>query len=254
MMRPKRLRIINLVAARARRKVAVRLTLMTSSQSSSRSCTKRLSRVMPALAMRMATWPIAASAAGTSASTSSALERLQGSTKARSPSLAASSSSTSLRVPEMATVAPCACRACAIAPPMPPVAPVTSAFLPDRSNIDSSSKARSGQMRSGFPERSCVNLKNSSAMTNHRALGLLRSGQCFLGGGNVVRSAHRDADGAVCDALDQACQHLARADLEEMSDALPCHIGNRFAPAHRAGDLFDQAAADFAGIGDGARQ
>ena len=37
---------------------------------SSRSCTNRLSRVMPAFAIRMSTWPIAASAAGTSASTS----------------------------------------------------------------------------------------------------------------------------------------------------------------------------------------
>src|SRR2546429_615878 len=62
MMRPNRLRIINLVAARARRKVAVKLTLMTSSQSSSRNCTNRLSRVMPALAIRISTWPMAFSA------------------------------------------------------------------------------------------------------------------------------------------------------------------------------------------------
>ena len=35
-----------------------------------------------------------------------------------------------------ATVAPCPCNACAIAPPMPPVAPVTSAVLPVKSNIN----------------------------------------------------------------------------------------------------------------------
>ena len=41
----------------------------------------------------------------------------------------------SRRVPDSATVAPCACSARAIAPPMPPVAPVTSAVLPVRSNM-----------------------------------------------------------------------------------------------------------------------
>src|SRR3569623_715341 len=224
MMRPKRLRIISLVAARASRKVAVRLMLMTSSQSSSRSCTKRLSRVMPALATRISSWPIAASAAGTSASTSSALDKLQGSTCTRSPSLAANSSSTAWRVPEIATVAPCACSACAIAPPMPPVAPVTSALLPVRSNIEKT------------------------------PLGLLGSGQCVLGGGDVVRTAHGNADRAVRDALDEPGQHLAGADLEEAGDALAGHSGDRFAPAHRAGDLLDQTAADLVGIGDGARQ
>jgi hypothetical protein len=50
--------------------------------------------------------------------------------------LAANESSTSRRVPDIATVAPCPCNACAIAPPMPPVAPVTSAVLPVKSNIN----------------------------------------------------------------------------------------------------------------------
>ena len=49
-------------AARASRKVAVRLTAMTLSQSSSRSCTNRLSRLTPALATRMSSLPIASSA------------------------------------------------------------------------------------------------------------------------------------------------------------------------------------------------
>jgi hypothetical protein len=38
-------------------------------------------------------------------------------------------------VPEIATVAPCACSARAMAPPMDPLAPVTSAVLPFKSNI-----------------------------------------------------------------------------------------------------------------------
>ena len=49
-------------------------------------------------------------------------------------------SSASARVPDRTTVAPCACSAFAIAPPMPPEAPVTSAVLPVRSNIIVSSQ------------------------------------------------------------------------------------------------------------------
>src|SRR2546429_4785156 len=225
MIRPKRLRIISLVAARARRKVAVRLTWMTSSQSSSRNCTKRLSRVMPALAIRISTCPIAASAAGTSASTSALSERLHGSTWTRSPSLPANESSTSRRVPDIATVAPCACNACAIAPPMPPVAPVTSAVLPVKSNIDASFRELLG-----------------------------RSRQRILGRGNIVGSPDRHADRAIGNALDQPAQHLAGADFEEPRDAMGCHVNHRLAPAHGAGDLLDQPAANLVGVGDRCRQ
>ena len=135
MIRPKRLRIISFVAARASRKVEVKLTLMTSSQSSSRNCTNRLSRVMPALATRMSSCPMACSADGTSASTSAASDRLHGRTWTRSPNLAGERVQHLTPRPEIATVAPWACSAWAIALPMPPVAPVTSAFLPVRSNI-----------------------------------------------------------------------------------------------------------------------
>ena len=40
-----------------------------------------------------------------------------------------------VEAPDNATIAPCWCSARAIAPPMPPVAPVTRAVLPDRSNM-----------------------------------------------------------------------------------------------------------------------
>src|SRR5216683_5802095 len=166
---------------------------------------------------------MAFSADGTSASTSAASERLQGSTKALSPSLPANVSSTSRRVPDIATVAPCACSACAIAPPMPPVAPVTSAVLPVKSNINIS-------------------------------LCGMRCGQCILCGGNIVWPADRNSHRAVGDALDQPAQHLAGADLQESADAVGGHIGHRLTPAHRARDLLDQAAANLVGICDRRRQ
>ena len=48
---------------------------------------------------------------------------------------AASASMAAWRVPESTILAPAACRARATAPPMPPVAPVTRAVFPERSNI-----------------------------------------------------------------------------------------------------------------------
>src|SRR5207253_10364965 len=117
------------------------------------------------------------------------------------------------------TVAPCACSACAIAPPMPPVAPVTSAILPVRSNIDISLRRTCGSKR------------------------LFRSG-------NIVWPADGNADCTISDALDQAAQYLAGADLEKPVDAVACHIADRLAPAHRSGDLFDQAAANLVGLGE----
>src|SRR2546429_5072500 len=65
-------------------------------------------------------------------------------------------------------------------------------------------------------------------------------------GRDVVRRADRDARGAVRDALDEAAEHLARADLVERRDPLPGHEGHALAPAHRAGDLRDQRAHDLA--------
>src|ERR1700736_6357858 len=140
---------------------------------------------------------MAFSADGTNASTSAASERLQGSTRTLSPSLPASVSSTSRRVPEIATVAPWECGAVAFAPPMPPVAPVTSAVLPVRSNIIVSP----GSSRLCGGER------------------------CFRGS-QIVWAADRNPDRAVGDALDQPAQHLAGADFEKPRDAVACHIRN----------------------------
>src|SRR5437763_13341678 len=96
----------------------------------------RLSRVMPALLTRMSIGaPAAASAFFISSSTSATTERLQGAVDARIPNSAFNPSSASARVPESTTRAPCAWSAFAIAPPMPPEAPVTRAVLLERSNI-----------------------------------------------------------------------------------------------------------------------
>ena len=56
------------------------------------------------------------------------------------------------RVPESATVAPCACSARAISPPMPPLAPVTSAVLPVRSNIMGSQFVAHDHIRKPVPD------------------------------------------------------------------------------------------------------
>ena len=69
---------------------------------------------------------------------------------ARSPSSAASASSASRRVPDSATAAPWACSARAIAAPMPPEAPVTSAALPSSRNMP-------------LPQRSSARLRSPPA-------------------------------------------------------------------------------------------
>jgi len=67
MIRPKRAFIIGLAAARISRNAASRLIRMTSSNSSSFMRIKRLSRVTPALLMRISSFPPSASTAcGTS--------------------------------------------------------------------------------------------------------------------------------------------------------------------------------------------
>src|SRR5215471_8975733 len=97
-------------------------------------------------------------------------------------SAAASCSSASCLVPDTATVAPRPCNARAIAPPMPPVAPVTSAVLPLRSNIKPS---RVSSATCGFERR------------------------------NVFGRADGNAIGAIRDALDEGAQDFAGADLVE---------------------------------------
>src|SRR6266581_6590886 len=110
----------------------------------------------------------------------------------------ASASSASRRVPEIATVAPWAWSARAIAPPMPPLAPVTSAPLPVKSNI--------------IALPSCARR---------------------LEGGNILRRADGHTARAFRDTLDQPREHLAGSDLVECRHARLRHERDAFAPAHR---------------------
>src|ERR1700692_1083391 len=104
-------------------------------------------------------------------------------------------------------------------PPMVPVAPVTKAVLPVRSNIASSSNAQAG-----------------------------------LELGDVVWRANRGSIDARGDALDQAGEHLAGTDLIERRHAGLRHEKNRLAPTHRAGDLLDKASHDVGRLADRPRQ
>src|SRR5688500_11022433 len=141
MIRPKRAFIIGRAAPRISRNAASRLTRMTSSNSSSFIRISKLSRVMPALLTRMSSFPPNASTAcGTSPSTAAPSERLQGSATCSPPSSDRKASSLPTLLPETASRAPCAASALAISLPSPPDAPVTSAVIPDRSNIHCSIK------------------------------------------------------------------------------------------------------------------
>src|SRR5262245_5464867 len=171
---------------------------------------------MAALLTRISTCPMAASAAGTRFSTSSGSARLQRTTCTRPLSLPASESSISIRVPEIVTVAPFAWSARAIAPPMPPVAPVTSAVLPGSANIRRPSRRPRCTKRTDiFP---------SPDRRRRRP------------GGN---------------ALHETAQHFAGADLVESGHTLLRHEGDALAPPHHAGDLLDQTLPDLGRIGNG---
>src|SRR5581483_2640644 len=211
--RPWRRLIMPRITARVRRNVPDRLTCSTFSHSSSFMRIEMLSRVMPALFTRMSILPIAASASLARRSMSAASSILAATTWARSPSSDFSLSSASARVPESVTVAPCPCSARAMAPPMPPEAPVTSAAFPVRSNI--------ACLLGGLQERF-----------------------------DVGRRVERQTSHLLVDALDQAGKDLARAALDQLLDLLRLHVLHALAPAHQAGHLLDQPLLDVHGIGD----
>src|SRR5580704_299922 len=104
-----------------------------------------------------------------------------------------------------------------MAPPMGPVAPVTSAVFPVSSNI---SPPRPPLAAS--PWRA----SNSSA-------------EGGLEPGNVVRNADCRRGRRLGNTLDQPGQHLAGADLVERRYTRLRHEMNRLPPANRAGDLRD---------------
>ena len=138
MIRPVLAFIMPRIAARHRLIDAVIFTSSTESQSSSFIRINNPSRVMPALLTRIDIGPASALAASTRPATASRSDKSTASAKARAPRSFCNASSFSARVPCSTTVAPCACRARATASPIPPLAPVTSAVLPVRSNINQS--------------------------------------------------------------------------------------------------------------------
>src|SRR5262245_28637935 len=211
--RPKRRRIMPRIAARVSRKVPVRLTCRTLSHSSSFMRMEMLSRVMPALFTRMSSLPIAASASFARRSISAGSSILAATTCARSPSDDFSCSKASMRVPDSVTAAPCLCRARAMPPPIPPEAPVTSAALPERSNIGSS-------------------------------LGRFEESL------DVGRRVEREAGHLPVDAPHQSRQHLTRTALDQGFDVVRLHVLHAFAPTHHARDLFHQSLLDHGGFGD----
>src|SRR5262249_3671359 len=153
--------------------------------------------------------------------------RSQGQTCTREPSSAASFSSRSVWRPEMATLAPCLCRARAMPPPMPPVAPVTSAVLSVSSNML-------------VPYRPALVRQASREPRPH--------------GVDVLRRANRACAEGRHDALGQSSQHLSRTNLIDVANAVGGHPRHAFAPAHGPRHLLHQALADFPRILDRCRQ
>src|SRR5262245_39748937 len=98
--------------------------------------------------------------------------------------------------------------------PMPPVAPVTRAFLPGRSNMFRYSLRR---------------IRRLGCQQRQRRVDI---------GGNTDARRVQLLD----DALGEAGKHLAGTDLEHIGDAVGAHVTDAFAPAHRAGDLLYEAA------------
>ena len=99
---------------------------------------------------------------------------------------------------------------------MPPVAPVTSAVLSVEFEHE---------------------LSPNFVAARQRGLDVLRRAD----GGGIERRH---------DALGEAGQHLAGADLVDVGDAVGGHARHALAPAHRAGHLLDEALLDLGGIGD----
>src|SRR5438270_309328 len=107
-----------------------------------------------------------------------------------------------------------------MAPPMPPLAPVTSAFFPARSNIQESRK----------------------------------SGRAHRISGDIGWRADGNAGRTFGDTLEQSRQHLTGAKLKKAINARACHESHGLAPPHGTGDLRDKPAADSIRIGDRTRR
>src|SRR5262245_55265875 len=189
----------------------------------------RLSRVIPALLMRMSMGAFAAASAFfTSSSTPARSARSQGQTTARSPSAAFSESSASILVPESTTRARCPCSAVAIAPPIPPDAPVTSAVLPVKSNM----QCHLISSRCLSPQRTTLQAR------------LQRFGESLYIGWRIQRHRLKLS----VDALDHAREHLVAPQFHRHRRSELTKTRHRLAPTHARGQLLDEQAPDRIGL------
>ena len=106
-----------------------------------------------------------------------------------------------------------------MASPIPPVAPVTKAVLPVRSNMQ-------------------------------LFLSLARSAGSSFEGGDIIRRADGNATRILGYTPQQAGQDLAGADLVKRAHALLRHEGDRLAPTHRPRHLLDQCLHDVGRLTD----
>jgi len=106
---------------------------------------------------------------------------------------------------------------------MPPVAPVTSAVLPVRSNILVSSSLRLlARQRAPVSPRQYHFARRPKSQSRHRQYGLT-----------------------------SPLSTLPAPISKNRCDTLACHVGHRLTPAHGSRNLFDQAAANLVRIGIG---
>src|SRR5215204_1899592 len=104
----------------------------------------------------------------------------------------------------------------AMAPPMPPLAPVTRALRPVRSNMTAPLDVERG------PEL-----------------------------GDLVRFGDRQGLYRRGDPSHKPGQHLAGPDLDEGRDSVPRHAGDALAPSNGARDLPDESVTNGLWLGDG---
>src|SRR4029453_14163055 len=138
-------------------------------------------------------------------------------------------SSFSTLLPDTASRAPCAASALAIDDPSPPLAPVTSAVIPERSNIPFSRHAVFFSALLSPPALPLI-LWTLKQVQGDGSVNFLRQRFDVFDGDDASHLCLRD------DALDHRPQDLA-AELDEFLDAGFGHVGDAFAPAAHAGDL-----------------
>src|SRR6516225_8206847 len=134
-----------------------------------------------------------------------------------------------------------------MAPPIPPVAPVTSAVLPLSSNISSSwilcaLEHDPEKWVPVFGKRSCSNKKIERDDDSKKSHSALRSRRSDPECSHILGGSNRYPAGTFCNPLHQPAQHLSGSDLIKCSDAGRCHCVHGFAPSDGACHLRNERA------------